>query len=745
MTTNLQYNHYDWNIPIGYTLTTDISIPESITVQYFTSHGNDPAEFPPGGQEGKFLFNAMINQFGRERYARANREIDLPTFASTAGLVNVNYIFSYNDETTYAALPGLTGPPEGYREAYALGQSDAMYGPWNRQYGIPLALVYKIVKHRLGRGDTIIESGEQFNGTHLTQLQEKCTDVLTELSKYDKGLQRANWNYNNPFFINQEPILSGITGTGADGPSCGGAGGYLGSPWTLHAIITMLDILGNDLIVTPTIRKKLKRLIQREILLNIKNWKNYLSWYVNGNQTNTNQSIEPICGMIEGCLYLENQNLLPAYKVGTTILRDAFKTGFGASGGFAEGYAYGYATVPAVHNALRGIRDTGDTSLDASSANWVENNWKWMIDHIMPGNLIANYSDNGNPKLETWLTNSPHPAVTTSVVAAASVVNGVVGDFQPLKNLNVIYPNARPGGPEQLEWYDLSKLPGSSTTTDLIALPTFVHYKDTALVIWRSKRDVIKDVADNIAGVTSFGIWIKGATPLDGHVHRDAGQISVNMGKKIILMDSGSNYDHPNQLELQGVSGHSIMQIDTIPHGVWPVYSGWTGCPITVNQLGATSGNVNVNILGAYMGPGVTGAGLPSAQRALYQLGKISDISRGITWQFNVGTNLHITIKDGVTFTRASGIGEHYRWHTGSTATIGGPGFTFTENSTVWTVNWAGVTMTITPSRAITVTGITGPDYTQVTRTLSYHNILKIAPVLPGSTFSMTTSLIITT
>ena len=63
----------------------------------------------------------------------------------------------------------------------------------------------------------------------------------------------------------------------------------------------------------------------------------------------------------------------------------------------------------------------------------------------------------------------------------------------------------------------------------------------------------------------------------------------------------------------------------------------------------------------------------------------------------------------------------------------------------VWTANWEGVTMTITPSRAITVTGITGPDYTQETRVLSYHNILKIAPVSAGTTFSMTTSLIITT
>ena len=186
-------------------------------------------------------------------------------------------------------------------------------------------------------------------------------------------------------------------------------------------------------------------------------------------------------------LYLEEQNLLPAYEVGTTILKDSFNTGFGASGGFAEGYAYGYATVPAVHNALRGIRDTGDTSLNASSANWVENNWKWMIDHIMPGNLVANYSDNGNPKLEPWLTNSPHLAVSTAAVAASLDSSGqVVEDFQPLKNLNAIYPNATPIATEQLEWYDLSKLSGSTTASGLTALPNFVHYKDSALVIWSS-------------------------------------------------------------------------------------------------------------------------------------------------------------------------------------------------------------------------------------------------------------------
>ena len=724
--TNLQYNHYDWNIPIGYTLDADISIPDQISVRYFTSHGDDAV--PPGGQTGQFLFNAMINQFGRERYARANTYDNLPTYTSTASLAN--YSFSYNFETPGNPFIGLT------LEAYALGQSDAYYGAWNRGYGIPLALVYKIVKFRLDRGDIFKENGETFDNTHLTQLSNKCTDVLTELSKYDKGLQRANWNVQPEVqHLITEPILDGITGTGLTN-IVGGAGGYLGSPWTLHSIVTMLDILGNDPIVTPTIRQKLKTLIRREILLIIKNWKNYLSWYVVGNQTNTNQSIEPICGLIQGCLYLEEQNLLPAYEVGTTILNDAFNTGFGASGGFAEGYAYAYSTTPLVHKTLRLIQDTGDTSLNASSANWVENNWKWMIDHIMPGNLIANYSDNGNPKLESPLTNSPHLAISTAVVAA-SVVDGDVANFQPLKNLNVIYPDAIPAEMEQLEWYGLSKLPGSTTASGLTALPNFVHYKDSALVIWRSKRDVIKHVANDTAGVTSFGIWIKGATPLDGHIHRDAGQISVNMGKKIILMDSGSNYDHPNQLELQGVSGHSILQIDTIPDE-YPVYAGWTGCPITVNQLGATSGNVNINILGAYMGPGVTNANLTGAKIAQYQAGRISDISRGITWQFNVGTNLHISIKDGVTFTTSVG-GEHYRWHTGSTATIGGSGFTFTENSTVWTANWAGVTMTITPSRAITVTGITGPDYTQVSQTLSYHNILKIAPVDPGSTFSVTT------
>ena len=729
MTTTLQYNHYNWTIPIQYTSASDISIPESATVQYFTSHGDDAV--PPGGVSGKFLFNAMINQFGRERYARANTYDNLPTFNSTNGLGN--YKFSYLPPGN--PFTGLT------LEAYALGQSDAYYGAWNREYGIPLALVYKIVKFRLARGDTITENLEVFNNTHLTQLSDKCKDVLTEFSKYDKGLQRANWNIQPEVqHIITEPILDEITGTNNTN-IVGGAGGYLGSPWTLHSIVTMLDILGTDEIVTPNIKQKLKTIIRREILLIIKNWKKYLSWYVNGNQTNTNQAIEPICGLIQGCLYLEEQNLLPAYEVGTTILRDSFKTGLGASGAFLEGYAYAYSTTPAVHRTLRLIRNTGDTSLNASSANWIKNNWKWMVDHIMPGNLVANYSDNSNPKLQPWLTNSPHLAVSTAAVAASLDSSGqVVEDYQPLKNLNAIYPDAKPIEMEQLEWYDLSKLPGSSSTNGLIPLPNFVHYKDSALVIWRSRRDVIRDVADDSAGLKTFGIWIKGATRLDGHTHRDAGQISVNVGKKIILMDSGSDYNYVPQLDLKGPQGHSILQIDAIPNE-YPVYSGWTGCPITVNQLGATSGNVNINLLGAYIGPAVTHPELSPQQRTDYQAGKISDISRGITWQYTgspIAGTLNITIKDGVTFTQ-SVVGEHYRWHTGSTEIIGGPGFTFTENSMVWTARWAGVTMTISPSRAITVTGITGPDATQETGIISAHNILKITPVSAGLTFSVTT------
>lgn len=729
MTTTLQYNHYNWNIPIGYTLAPDISIPESASVQYFTSHG---LQVPPGGESEKLLLNAMINQFGRERYARANTYDNLPTYASTTGLGN--YSFSYNFQISGNPFTGLT------LEAYALGQSDAYYGAWNRGYGIPLALVYKIVKFRLGRNDIFRENGETFDNTHLTRLSDKCKDVLTEFLKYDKGLQRANFNIQPEVqHIITEPILDEITGTNNTN-IVGGAGGYLGSSWTLHGIITMLDILGTDEIVTPNIKQKLKTIIRREILLIIKNWKKYLSWYVNGNQTNTNQAIEPIGGLIQGCLYLEEQNLLPAYEVGTTILRDSFNRGggFGASGAFAEGYGYAYSTTPAIHRTLRLIRNTGDTSLNASSANWIENNWKWMVDHIMPGNLVANYSDNSNPKLQPWLTNSPHPSVSAAAVAA-SVVNGVVTNYQPLKNLNAIYPNAVPIEMEQLEWYDLSKLPGSSTN-GLIALPNFVHYKDSALVIWRSIRDVIKDVADDSAGIKTFGIWIKGSTVLDGHVHRDAGQISVNVGKKIILMDSGSNYNYSPQDNLRGPQGHSILQIDTIPN-TYPVYAGWTGCPITVNQLGATSGNVNINLLGAYIGPAVTHPELSPQQITDYQAGKISDISRGITWHYtgsSIAGTLNITIKDGVTFTQSVG-GEHYRWHTGSTAIIGGPGFTITQNGSVWTAKWAGVTMTISPSRAITVTGITGPDATQETGMISAHNILKITPQVSGLTFSVTT------
>lgn len=718
--TNLHYTHYDWNIPIEYTFTNDINIVEEITQNYFTNNGGDSENL---------LSNAMINLFGKERYARANTYDNLPTYTSTDTLGN--YKFSYNFTTE--ASSGFTGST---LEAYALGQSDAYYGEWNQQYGIPLALVYKIVKFRLTRDDIIVVNGMTFDISHKEILSEKCKDVLTEISKYDKGLQRANWNVlPTTTHIITEPILDGITGTNNTN-IVGGAGGYLGSPWTLHGIITMLDILNDDDIVTPNIKQKLKRIIRREILLIIKNWKNYLSWYTLGEQTNTNQTIEPICGLIQGCLYLEEQNLVHAYKVGTTILQDSFKTGLGASGAYLEGYAYSYSTSPILHRTLRLIKNTGDTSLDPYSDDWTKNNWKWMIDHILPGNLLANYSDNANSKLQPWLINSPHLSVSTAVVAASMGNTGEVVNFEPLKNLNYLYDknsgtNIVPIDTQQLEWYNLSKLSGSSAA---LTLKNFVHYKDSALVIWRSRRDKIKFSAQ----AQNFAIWIKGSTVLDGHTHRDAGQISVNVGKNIILMDSGSNYSYNPQENLKGPKGHSILQIDTIPN-TYPVYAGWTGCPITVNQLGLTSGNIDIDLLGAYMGPGVTNTKLSPEQTSQYKAGRINGISRGITWQkLSLETTLNITIKDGVTFT--TGVtGEYYRWHTGSTADIGGSGFTFTKNSMVWTAKWAGVTMTISPSRDIIVNGITGPDATQEIGVISAHNILTITPVDSGTTFSVTT------
>ena len=131
----------------------------------------------------------------------------------------------------------------------------------------------------------------------------------------------------------------------------------------------------------------------------------------------------------------------------------------------------------------------------------------------------------------------------------------------------------------------------------------------------------------------------------------------------------------------------------------------------------------------------------------------MKSISRGITWGLDTGT-LKVTISDGVTFGTTlssaidiSGNTEHYRWHTGSTAAINA-GFTFIKMSTGlgWTANWDNgkSILSILPSREIIVSGATYPNYS-LTGVLEAHNVLIIKPTDAGSTFSMTTSLIITT
>lgn len=698
---------------------------------------------------------ALQNQWSKSRYKRANIASDLPRITSTTSEVHTpSYAFSY--VYTNSELTGVT------LDAWQLGQSDGgYYGPYLQQYGPAICLVYKKLKNLIGTNLNIVSSGFTFDNTHILTLKEKCLDILNEVTKYNNGLQRANWNHAplSPHIIGPVAITDDYYIT-LDNTiqRPGGAGGYLGSPRAISGIVNMVSILGDD--VSPLLLRKLKILVTHEVLLIVKNWKQYLSWYVNGNQSNTNQWQEPAMGLIEACIFIKDSNLLPAYNLGVALLGESLLTSLGSDGGFPEGFGYATSVTPLMDNVLLKMMSMGDTRLNTISSEWAKNHWKWYIDHLFIGNRIINYSDNSASLLPSYTYNSPYNAINMAVYTAAKYnigglpdPNGVY-DYQPLKNLNVIYPTSTTvmSDINQIDWFKLSGLSGSSAGTALNPLSLFNHYKDSELYVWRSGRASILQTSNGSAGTTHFGIWTKGSTKKDGHVHRDAGQLSVYCGNRLVLLDCGQNYSHPNSFSVfAGQTAHNMMQIDAIPNE-WPVYSGWTGCPITVNNHSATGGNISINTIGAYRGPSVI---IPesSTSQTLHRGGRVKSISRGITWGLDTGT-LKVTISDGVTFGTTlspvidiSGNTEHYRWHTGSTATINA-GFTFIKMSTGlgWTANWDNgkSILSILPSREIIVSGATYPNYS-LTGVLEAHNVLIIKPTAAGSTFSMTTSLIITT
>jgi hypothetical protein len=205
-----------------------------------------------------------------------------------------------------------------------------------------------------------------------------------------------------------------------------------------------------------------------------------------------------------------------------------------------------------------------------------------------------------------------------------------------------------------------------------MTLPTSAYFPSQQVVTWRSAWERPAETS------RAFGVWVRGGALLDGHAHRDQGQVSVYAGERPILIDCGSDYSHPNQeAMLAAAAGHGIMQVGALS----PRHKA-IAAPMVVSRLDDQAGSVLVDSTAAYAG--------------------VVSCVRTVQWDVSGRVNFGDTVafRDEV----AAGT-EVYRFHTGSALPL-----EISGGGTSWQVGWEGATMSISADRAIVVGQAEWPD-----------------------------------
>jgi len=610
----------------------------------------------------------------------------------------------------------------------ALTNSDTSMGNYTRTTAAQSAFGWKTVEERLKNGESISPGNTTSQAAaldyHNKLLVEKCSHIPFE---------RIGWT------------IDGCQDTDISEPKNSypyNDGKYLGTPWNINGVINILSAIGTGG-MTLGLETNIKSVLRQELYGLLENWVYQLGWYTKGQltnmpansgQPNTNQWIEPAASLVNVCLYLGDSTLLPAYNAAIALLGEALKYEH-ADGGFSEGFAYAQQTVSEMIDSINYTKASGDNRLsDLNMFPFPNNYWEWAIDCQLPGNYILNASDCRTNQQANYTITNYWPSIIQSAL--------VSGNTAALKNCKYLYPNP------------LSDLIGiryanaiSGVTAEL-TIPNYSYYPDIQQVIWRTGRDKPSVIGNpfDVPGTPTFGntaaphyaLWAKGSSVKEGHAHRDQGHFSVYQGYKVILMDCGIDYEASNQnllipgntgtlLQMQTAQGHNIMQIDGGAIGGSYVPS---NSPITVNSLGISGGNIDINTTSAYT--------------------KINNCTRNITWNTSNSYITPLSIKVTDSFNKTTGVTaghEVYRLHTGNTT-----GLLITGTGSSWEVSWDDVTIGITSDRNISV-GSTGfQNFTQLVKTgtnlgnVRNHkmiNISTVGSILAGTTFNMTTNIIV--
>ncbi len=499
-------------------------------------------------------------------------------------------------------------------------------------------------------------------------LREHVIAQLRELSTWSP-LQRPGWTLYAP---------------GHRLPKDGKDGNWLGTGVGVRAIVTTLDIMGDE--IPEDLRQAFRDLLAKEVAGVVDDWQTQRPWFVRGKNPITNQWVLPTEGLIRACLWLGRDTHRDAYELGVRNLTMALDA-HGKAGEFEEGIGYAGYTITSMVHAARAMAVAGDRR--AIDHPFLANFPTWAVLHIQPGRMTVNCFDAGNASIprndKNW----------------RSLLALLVGA----------------GGSEVAHWALCEQFEGPPDNVEgLVASvvgrwiarrepPAFAAYERAPMVVW---RDSWKDDAT--------GVWVRGGHALDQHDHQDRGHVNFILRGKAVLIEAGTpSYSNPlMNVEYASGAGHNVLQIGTVfPDRPYPVqktavYPGWQRphgiAPITVSRLDADGGAAAVEAGKCYEG--------------------VSSWKRQVKW-----SGRELSVRDEVTLSRGRSDVVLFRWHLGASKPV-----TLKKEGAAVEASWDGLQVRMTSAEGLDVSQIEMPDATLSPKEDHRHTCLVVKSAKPVST-----------
>ena len=548
-------------------------------------------------------------------------------FVQSAGSIAGSDPSRYRRPATLAEIPAdmmdpLAASAGPNREVRALAMSDCTQADFLRNKGLTLAIAA-----RYGN-----------NPDHLA----KIIEILTAVADWGQ-FQRPGWSLADPTRTMPE----------------GGDGVNMATAWGINGVVDILHVLGDR--VPADLRKRLMLSLRREVAAIVDSWAYQRPWYVKSGSANSNQWIDPSAALMKACMFIGDSDLMPAYILGAENLARSLSLS-GQDGAFLEGVSYAQMSLGPVFDTLIAARMTGDARF--GELTFTDRSWNWFMHMIMPGGMLVNCSDSRMSSLPFWAMRAPLESMELAAVASR--------DPAALPAIRSMFPESS---------QTVSGLRFAAAMADasgggapLQPIQPWASFPSQHLVTWREAMRSPSETLPELA------VWVKGGSPNElSHGHRDQGQVSVQFGGRMILMDCGTpDYSDADLItKYSEAAGHGIMQVGQIrPH------QQAVNAPAEVVALGPAGGQVRVDSSAAYA------AG--------------TQCMRDVTWS----SQGRVTLADPVVLPALVPAGtEIYRLHTGSaqSLSISGSGMS-------WTVSWPGTQMSLQANRPIVVEQVQWPD-----------------------------------